>query len=175
MFAKTFRNTLFTSTLLVGASLMVGGIAKADTTSGGEVGGTVAAESAVVFTTNGTAGTINAAAGQTNFLLGTLKIQNNDPDGWTLAVKSASGGLLADSVSGEDLAYTAVTVATVPGQTTNTSVTPTTTDTQIVVAGYHDDVAADVGVTVNITCDITGEEVPAGTYKDTLTFTISNN
>ena len=175
MFAKTFRNSLLASSLLIGASLLVGPAAMAEP-SGGEVSGTVAPISTVTFTPT-TETAITAGDAVAAYPMGTLAIQNNSNAGWTLDVRSANGGELRNVV-GETtykIEYTNLTSAPVDGAT----ITPVTfasaiTDIELIDAVYDNAVAAgvsNVAVTAAIAAD---QHVPAGTYTDTVTFTLTS-
>ncbi|MGI8935141.1 MAG: hypothetical protein ACR2FS_13815, partial [Phormidesmis sp.] len=95
MFAKTFRNTLVASSLLIGASLLVGPAALAAGDSG-VVTGTVAAVNAITFTpATGTA--ITGGAAVPAYPMGTLDVQDNAAAGWLLEVSSANGGELVNT------------------------------------------------------------------------------
>lgn len=167
MFAKTFRNALVASSLLIGASLLAGPAAMAQ-----EVSGTVAPISSATFT--GTTGTaIVAGTAVSAYPMGSLAIQNNAPAGWTLTVASANGGKL--NFGANSITYTALTTAAIAGATiTPATMTVAATAATVIDAAYNADVAD--GVTgVAVTAAIAANQiVPAGTYSDTLTFTLAS-
>lgn len=174
MFAKTFRNTLVASSLLIGASLLAGPAALAATDSG-EVTGTVAAVNTVTFTpTTGTAITGGAAVGA--YPMGSLALQDNSAGGWKLEVSSLNGGKLVNTVTPTDLInYTQLTTANVGASAaTPVNFVAATTNYQLHLSAYDAAVAA--GVTgVNVTAAIAANQfVPVGTYADTLTFTLTS-
>ncbi|MBW4483710.1 MAG: hypothetical protein KME14_14305 [Tildeniella torsiva UHER 1998/13D] len=167
MFAQTFRNTLVASSLLIGASLLAGPAALAQSSDG--VSGDVQAVNTVTFT--GAENTsITGGTGQSAYTIGTLAIQSNDPDGWELDVKSANGGELVNG--SYDITYNDLTTAAITGATINlVDVDTADTDEEVIDAIYDIDVAN--AVSVSVTANLVGEYVPAGTYSDTLTFTIT--
>lgn len=171
MFAKTFRNSLIASTLLVGASILASPAAFAQVVSG-----TVATANTVTF--DGDEGTaIVPGVARPAYPLGTLDIQNNDPDGWTLTVSSANGGKLTNATT-HDIVYTAITLADIPG-VTETSATPTLSTTaasQLSTAAFSESVANGVtSIAVTASISDTESSVPPETYSDTLTFTLTSN
>lgn len=168
MFTKNFRNSLVASGLLIGASLLAGPAALA-ASDNGVVSGDVTAVNTIDFT--GTTGTaITGGAAVSAYPIGTLTIQNNDPDGWTLDVASANGGKL--KFGSNVITYTDLTTAAIAGATvTPVDLTTPATDEEVIDAAYNVDVAdgvTNVAVTAAIAA---GQFVPAGTYSDTLTFT----
>ena len=175
MFAKIFRNSLLASSLLIGASLLVGPAAMAEddslsVNSDDDVTGVVHLINEITFTpADPTA--IVADAGATGFVMGELSLRNNHVNGWTLSVESTNQGKLQNGSYA--IEYTAVTAAAVEGETTNSSVDPATGG-NLIVADYTAAVAAgvdEVQVTANIA---SGQHVPAGEYTDTLTFTLES-
>ncbi|PZV18516.1 MAG: hypothetical protein DCF21_08130 [Leptolyngbya sp.] len=174
MFAKTFRNTLVASTLLIGASLLAGPAALA-ATSTGTANGTVSAVNAITFTgTTGTAITGGAAVGA--YPMGSLALQDNSAGGWKLEVSSLNGGKLVNTITATDvIAYTQLTTGAIGAATiTPVDFVAATTNYQLSLSAFDGAVAA--GVTgVAVTADIAGSQfVPVGTYADTLTFTLTS-
>lgn len=174
MFAKTFRNTLVASSLLIGASLLAGPAALA-ATSNGQVTGTVAAVNAITFTpATGTA--ITGGAAVPAYSIGTLDVQDNATAGWILAVSSANGGELVNTVTPTDvIAYTQLTTGAI-GASTATPVDFAAAATDYELHNSAFDAAVAEGVTgVTVTAAIAADQfVPVGTYADTLTFTLTS-
>lgn len=174
MFAKTFRNTLVASSLLIGASLLAGPAALA-ATDNGEVTGTVAAVNTITFNpTTGTA--ITGGAAVPAYPMGTLDLQDNAAAGWTLNVQSLNGGQLRKVGSPTDLiTYTQLKTGNI-GSSTSASVDLATAATNEQLHNSLYDPAVAAGVTgVAVTADIAvGQFVPVGTYADTLTFTLTS-
>lgn len=175
MLNTTFRNALVASGLLVGATLLITPAALAQE-SGGQVTGVVSDVSTLVFApTTGTA--ITAGQAVAAYPIGSLTITNNNDAGWALQVKSAHGGELRYTVGLDTyaIAYTGLTVADIDGAT----ITPVTfaaadTNVSLITAPYSSAVAA--GITRTSTAAIAADQhVPAGTYSDTLTFTLTSN
>jgi len=173
MLTKTFRNTLVASSLLMGSSLLVSLPALAQVSDGDTVGGTVQAVNTIDFVPTATTQAITGGAAVTDFSMGTLSIQNNDPDGWTLNVQSANAGKLMFNTN--QIAYTGLEIGAIAGATpAAVTLSTANTDEEILNAVYDVDVAD--GVTgVTVTADIaSGQFVPAGLYTDTLTFTLTS-
>lgn len=171
MFAQTFRNTLVASSLLIGASLLAGPAAQAQV-SGGVVSGDVSALSTILFTpTTGT--TITGGAAVAAYPMGSLAITNNDPDGWTLDVASTNGGEL--QFGANSITYTALTTAAIAGATvTPVNLAAAGVDEEVITANYDIDVADGVTAVAVTAAVAAGQYVPAGTYSDTLTFTLTS-
>lgn len=171
MFAKTFRNSLVASSLLIGASLLAGP-AMAQVSDGDVVSGDVTPINAITFV--GTTGTtITGGAAVAAYPMGSLTLQNNAGAGWTLDVASANGGELQYLTN--SITYTDLTTAAIAGATvTPVDLATAATDEEVIDAAYNIDVAD--GVTgVAVTAAIAaGQYVPAGTYSDTLTFTLTS-
>ncbi|WP_008313428.1 hypothetical protein [Leptolyngbya sp. PCC 6406] len=176
MLNTTFRNVLVASGLFVGATLLIAPTALAQT-SDGEVTGVVAPISTLTFSpTQGT--TIVGGVANPAYPIGSLGITTNSAT-WTLQVKSAHGGQLRNIGASTELtqyiAYTGLTVSAIDG----TTITPVTfgavnTDVLLIDAVYSD--AAASGVAPTVTAAIAaGQYVPHGTYRDTLTFTLTSN
>ncbi|MGB3516125.1 MAG: hypothetical protein WBA43_06705 [Elainellaceae cyanobacterium] len=174
MFAKTFRNTLVASSLLIGASLLAGPAALA-ATDNGEVTGTVQAVNTIDFTpATGTA--IIGGAAVPAYPMGTLALQDNSAGGWTLEVSSLNGGELINTVTPTDvIAYTQLTTA-VLGASTATPVDFAAAATNYTLHDSPFDPVVAEGVTsVAVTAAIAADQfVPVGTYADTLTFTLTS-
>ncbi|MGG6241889.1 hypothetical protein ACQ4N7_24980 [Nodosilinea sp. AN01ver1] len=173
MFAKTFRNTLVASSLLVGASLIAGPAVLA-ATDNDTVTATVAEVNTINFVAATTAFTGGAAA--PTFAMGNLDVQNNAALGWTLDVSSGNGGKLVNTVTpAHAITYTQLTTANI-GASVATPVTPTvaTPSGQLHTSAFDATVAA--GVTgVAVTANIAANQfVPVGSYTDTLTFTLTS-
>ena len=178
MLSTFSRNTLIASTLLVGASLLVGPAARAAddldpaTNSGdAEVSATVELINRVTF---GPAETtrVQPVTAQTDiaFPLGTVTIRNNDPDGWNLNVASTNAGVL--KFGAHTLSYSTITLADT-NDITESPVNPTTGgllatgDFSARVAGGTEEINVSALLTVPTT-------VAAGEYTDTLTFTLTS-
>lgn len=190
MLSTSFRNTLIASTLLVGASILVSPAAFAQ--DSGQVGGTIETVNELTFTAP-----VDLSADLTSGTLGmgSLTIRNNDPDGWTLQVRSANAGKLHRSTGSgiTDIAattyipYTALTATGAPsGATTTSLATITGTDANFVVAPYSVAFADSDGDAITISATLSngtfgGDSavaragMPAGEYKDTLYFTLTSN
>jgi hypothetical protein len=183
MFAKTFRNTLIASSLLVSASLLAGPAAMAEDPEpvGGPVSGVIAAISTISFDPPESAAALTRGDSNVSFPMGTLDITNNNPDGWKLDVASATGGVLRFTHNEVDyeIPYQNLTVGAIPGGTiaafTPTAGATATTTIPLVDATRHDDVATGVtGVPVSATLANVVTTLPAGTYTDTITFTLTS-
>ncbi|WP_017302084.1 hypothetical protein [Nodosilinea nodulosa] len=174
MFAKAFRNTLIASSLLIGASLLAGPAALA-ATDNGVVSGDVQAVNTITFTpTTGTA--ITGGAAEPAYPIGTLDVQDNAANGWTLDVQSLNGGQLVNTVTPTDvIAYDTLTTANI-GASTATPVNFVAPATDYTLHDSAFDATVAAGVTnVSVTANIAaGQFVPVGTYADTLTFTLTS-
>lgn len=165
MIAKTFRNTLVASSLLVGTSLLIGSAALAE-----EISGDVPIyREAVLSPTEIVIDTDDAIAAT----FGTLFIRDNSAAGWKLTVTSANGGLLENGTHG--IAYTGLTTDDVNGVQANAlTLAEGVAGTLFATQSYSN--AVSTGVTVDLTADIAVDArkgVPSGVYTDTLTFTMS--
>ncbi len=175
MFAKTFRNTLLASSLLIGASLLAGPAALAASDSG-EVTGTVAAVNAITFAP-ATGTVITGGAAETAYPMGTLDVQDNTANGWLLEVSSLNGGELVNTVTSADvIAYTQLTTGAIGTASTATPVTFVAAATDYSLNSSAFNAAVATGVTlVPVTANIAANQfVPVGTYADTLTFTLTS-
>jgi hypothetical protein len=189
MFAKTFRNTLIASSLLVGASLLAGPAALAQTASG-EVGGNIAPISTLTFTLPTAAASTTLTTG--SFAMGSLNVRNNDPQGWTVVVTSTNAGELqnqdATTPANVYITYSDLTVA---DSLAAFDATPLLADPALVSQPLVDAphtaavAAAVVNSAVSATIEVVGTVdgggtpvalagLPAGTYTDTLTFTLTS-
>ena len=189
MFAQTFRNTLIASTLLVSASLLAGPAAFAAETGELNVGGNIATVSAITFTQPAAASEVTLQSA-TSFAMGSVHIQNNDPQGWTLEVSSANNGQLQNqSATPASAVYVEYTTLTITEQSAfgvaPASLAPTSAPQVLVNADYTQAVAAaPVTGTVTAMIESTGTSggtssiplasLPAGNYTDTLTFTLAS-
>ena len=179
MFAKTFRNSLLASSLLIGTSLLVGPAAMADESgptnvSSGSSSGEIEVISTIEFTPNAN-GEINRAVSSPNYDLGTLAVTNNNYHGWILEVASANGGQLVIEGGGHEIEYTAVTTGGIgASEATARTLANANTEYQLHDFGFDSEVANGVtGVPVTATLGNT-QNVPAGVYSDTLTFTLTS-
>lgn len=175
MFAKTFRNSLLASSLLIGASLLIAPVAMAaeddlSVNDDGDVTGVVHLINEITFAPAEPT-PIVADTGATGFVMGELSLRNNHANGWTLSVESANEGKL---INGDHvIEYTNLIADSVEGETTNNFVNPATGGS-LIVADYTAAVAAGVDE-VQVKADIaSGQHVPAGEYTDTLTFTLES-
>lgn len=171
MFAKIFRNSLVASSLLVGASLIAGPAALAGPN---DVSGTIAEISTVAF--DGTEGTaIITGTAATSYPIGSLTVRDNRSAGWGLTVSSANGGKLVHTNATDSITYTALTTPII-GSSTATPVNLVAPNAALRLhnSDFNSTVAAPAGVTVNVTANLgtPSEALPAGTYSDTLTFTM---
>ena len=181
MFAKTFRNSLLASSLLIGASLLVGPAAMADdpevSSEATDVGGSINLINSIDFdtTSHGFERVITA----NTFELGVLKIQNNNPTGWSLAVTSENGALVNVDNNSETIAYTKLALAAPTGVTLTTYETGALTAEQsqvLAAAGFNSIVAgavSDFTLTAHTPADLSS--VASGEYRDTLSFTLTSN
>jgi hypothetical protein len=190
MFAKTFRNSLVASSLLVGASLISGPAAVAQVTDGGQVGGNIAPISTLSFTDPTAAVSTPLTTG--SFPMGGLNIQNNDPQGWTVTVTSTNAGELQnqDATTPTDVyvTYSDLTVADALAAfgATPSLADPALANETLVDAPYTEAVAAAVvtsavsatiattGTVDDGTTSVAFASLPTGTYTDTLTFTLTS-
>ena len=180
MLSTSFRNTLIASTLLVGASILVSPAAFAGSVSDDDsVSGTIQPINEVVFTGRQTVSNLTPGQASTPaFLMGSVHVHNNHGSGWTLSAASANAGKLqythAATSNTYSISYTNLAVATAPGQTSNTPfASPTATAAQVVGADYSAGAAAGVDLDVTATIGDVGHP-PAGTYTDTITFTLTS-
>ena len=168
MFNKIFRRTLAASILLIGASIWVAPIAKA-ASDNDTVSGEVAAINSVDYTAPGQF-TLDPTNGNTDESFGSVTIQNNDNDGWTLTVTSTNSGNLNHATFG-NIPYTDFEANRGGGaiDVTITGGTDTVEDVSALTC------ADSTGCTYNITADIANTAIDgmaAGVYSDTLTFTL---
>lgn len=173
MLSTSFRNTLIASTLLVGASILVSPAAFAG--NSGQVSGTIAEINVVNFTAPSNA-TVTVGQGFTdNFSLGSVTIQNNDPDGWNLSVASANSGNLKLGITSHVIPYSAINLGDVPGVTeTTTPVSPADANPALLSTAPFSTTVASGTTAINLTATLTVPNVPAGQYTDTLTFTLTS-
>lgn len=177
MLQISMRRALLASGLAIGTALSFSPIARADSANG-NVGGTVAPINNVDYTAPSTA-TLNPSAGNTNQSFGSVFVQNNDNDGWTLTVASGNSGKLHDAVSGTDIAYTGLTATATSGDL-NTAPVSLSVGSGNAVNMYSPSAltcAASSGCNISLDADIASEAVDgmaAGTYSDTLTFNLTN-
>lgn len=172
MFAKTFRNTLFASSLLIGASLLTGPAALADADG---VSGVISEVSTVTFL--GTEGTpITTGTPMPAYPLGNITVRDNRSAGWGLTVSSLTGGKLLHTNGTTSITYTQLTTSADIGVSVATPVDLVTTNAALRLHNsvFNSAVAAPGGVQVNVTADLgtPATNLPAGTYSDTLTFTM---
>jgi hypothetical protein len=176
MLTKMFRNTLVASSLLVGASLMVGQIAQAGTDSG-DVTGEITTNNLVTYTAPAAAASLDPVAGNTDMDFGSVNVRDNSNAGWILTVQSANNSTLVGDTNSEVITYTGLSFnnATlgaandidVSGGTAVNVYTPNTLTC-----------ATQAGCDVTITADIANTEVngkSVDTYRDTLTFVLTSN
>lgn len=177
MLNATFRRILIASGLLIGASLVLSPSAMADSANG-NTSGTVDPINNVDYTPPAGA-TLNPSAGNADMGFGSLFIQNNDNDGWTLTVDSTNNGTLVDAVSSAVIPYSNLDFVDA------TSGTPLGNQSAVDVSGAAIQVygptsltcADSTGCTVNLRADVSAGDIdgkPAGTYSDTLTFVLTN-
>ena len=170
MFNNIFRRTLAASALLIGASVWVAPIAKA-----ADDNGTVSGEVAAINTVDYTAPnqfTLDPTNGNTDQDFGSVVIQNNDNDGWTLTVTSTNNGNLNNATFG-NIPYTDFEANRGAGviDVTITGGADTIEDVAALTC------ADSTGCTYAITADIAGAAIDgmaAGVYSDLLTFTLTS-
>ncbi|WOD41166.1 hypothetical protein [Nodosilinea sp. E11] len=180
MFAKTFRNTLIASGVLVGASLIAGPAALAapdadPATSAGAANSTSATVELInrVTFVPALTTTVQPVTTQTDmaFPLGTVAIRNNHVNGWNLNVASANSGKLKMGTTHE-LSYSAITLAET-ADITEAIINPASGG----ILGTGDFSARVAGGTeaINVSASLTvPSNVAAGVYTDTLTFTLTS-
>lgn len=183
MLSTFSRNTLIASTLLVGASLLVGPAAMAandpvSVDDGDTVSATVELINVVTFTPEPAPTTLKPeeALSNVSLSLGSVTLRNNSAGGWELKVASANNGTLNSAVGGTtyELPYGAITLAAATGVTPSTPVAATTAGAVLATGVFSTAVAGGtdpIAVTATITSAAT--TVPAGSYTDTLTFTLT--
>jgi hypothetical protein len=189
MFAKTFRNTLVSSSLLVGASLLAGPAAQAQIANG-EVGGSIAPISTLTFTLPAAAALTPLTAG--SFAMGSLNVRNNDPQGWIVVVTSTNAGELQNQAATTPAnVYITYSDLTVADSLAAFDATPLLADpalvSQTLVDAPHTEAVATavvnsaVSATIAATGTVDGGTtsvalagLPTGTYTDTLTFTLTS-
>lgn len=178
MSIKTILRTVIASGFVVGTVAALSPAAFAvDNVSGGGVSGGIAPIEKVTFT-SGSAVTVDPVSGMTASVLGSVKVQSNDYDGWKLQVKSANGAKLIDAVSTAQIIYS----LGVGSYTPNVSVAATDVDvmtepTSTGGANPRCAIADTAECAYNVKGTITAGNAagkPAGTYSDTLTFTLTN-
>lgn len=168
MSIKAILRTIIASGLVVGAVAALSPAAFAVDTDGGNQSGEVPVIETVDYTPGGSLAIVpNTAQPDTNF--GSVNVQSNANNGWTLAVASTNGSLLKNGAIAS-IAYTlkvggaAVNVSTPAAPVTALSPTVLTA-------------AADPGVDYPVLGSIAAADSngkPSGTYSDTLTFTLTN-
>ena len=186
MFAKTFRNSLLASSLLIGASLLVGPAAMADGphTDSDDITANVPVYREVGFSPSAQL-SLDSDAAVSAHEVGTLYIRDNDPSGWSLQVSSANGGKFVHEDNDDEIVYTALRVDGNVGGNESASLTLSpavgegTENTGMLFtnAAYHTDVSDGVD-NISLLVDIAEDArkgISAGDYSDTLTFTMMAN
>lgn len=117
----------------------------------------------------GSSFTLNPTTGNSNQGFGTVKVQSDGVNGWVLQVRSLSGGVLRDPISGYTIDYNLVVDGNNVDVSSGDDVTAKTT-TSLTCSGED-------GCTYSIRGVIAADAIkgkPAGAYRDTLTFTLTN-
>lgn len=141
-------------------------LASAQTTGTITLSGSVPAATAIVVTGVGTFNNLDLTTTQSNLQVANVREINNTPNGYTVRMTSANGGLLKNGSIGS-LTYT----ARYNGVAANLNTSPVT----VTNASASTSV---VNVLKPLTISYTGvsaDSLMAGTYSDTLTFTITAN
>jgi hypothetical protein len=128
--------------------------------------GSVAATTSITVTAQAGYNSLNLHATQSNLLVATVNEQNNTAAGYTVTLASNNSGKLKNGALGE-VTYT----ARYNGSSVSLSSSPVTITTQ----GAQ---SAVVDLNKNLDVSYTGipaAQLMAGTYSDTLTFTIASN
>ncbi len=168
MSIKTILRTVIASGFVVGAVAALSPVAFAASSNGTQSGSITTIET--VAYTAGPSLTIAPNTLQADQDFGSVQVQSNSNNGWTLAVASTNGSILKNGAIAS-IAYTlkvdgtAVDVSTA-ATNVNTSLNPGSL-TAAAGTGNNYLVKGSIAAT-----DSNGK--PAGTYSDTLTFTLTN-
>jgi hypothetical protein len=167
MSIQTILRTLIASGVVVGAVAALSPVAFAATDNDTQSGSITAIET-VNYTAGGSLTIVpNTAQNDTNF--GSVNVQSNANGGWILAVASTNGSILKNGAIA-DIAYTLKVDGA--GVDVSTPATPITAkDVSVLTAAGTGGVNYPVLGTI-AAADSNGK--PAGTYSDTLTFTLTN-
>lgn len=171
MSIKSILRTVIASGFVVGAFAALSPAAfAADNISGGDVTGNITAIQHTAYTAATTATTIVPNTDQSNLDFGSVNVQSNANNGWTLAVASANGSSLKNGSIGT-IAY----ALQVDGVPVTGLTTPAASVTAKDVSGLTASATggANYAVTGAIAATASNGQ-PAGTYTDTLTFTLTN-
>ncbi|MGK5085842.1 hypothetical protein WDW37_21340 [Bdellovibrionota bacterium FG-1] len=138
----------------------------AATTGTLSLSGVVPAVTAVVLTPQAAASNLDLATGATNLMIATATEANNTQNGYTLKIASANSGLLKNGTLGS-VTYTArYGLAGFTLSSTPVTVINQASQSAIVSLGRPLDISFAGTAPINLM---------AGTYSDTLTFTITAN
>lgn len=149
--------------LIVLAALFIAAPAFALTTGTLNLQGTVGNNVAIVVTTYAAAGTLDLNTTTTDLAIGSVNEKSNVV--YTVTVASGNNGFLHDTVSLDNLAYTL-------SYNGGAYFTPTTGG--VTITGPSAAAAVGAGVDKEVEIAFTADAgIDAGTYTDTLTFTIS--
>lgn len=171
MLRQTARRILLASTLVLGVSAGLAPSVLALDEDGSPQQGEVLPIEVVTYTPASkfdiTADT--AVSGQS---FGTVNVHSNANGGWTLSVKSLTGGVLKHTVDAtKTITYSLKVDGTGVGVGTANSYAQAKAVTTLTCAATG---GCDYPVTADITAAATNGK-PAGTYEDTITFKLVNN
>ncbi|MCO4756063.1 MAG: fimbrial protein, partial [Bacteriovoracaceae bacterium] len=110
---------------------------------------------------------LDIVAGESALLVATVEEKSNDLDGYTVKMSSTNGGKL---VHGTDATKSTTYQISYDGAAPQA---PATTDSTVKVSGALAGLTTDTS-NVNVSVDAYAQ-APAGTYSDTVTFTIEAN
>lgn len=160
--------TLNTATKLALVTLWVSGSALAASSGTLDVRGVVAVVNSIVVTPNGTNNTsLNITGGESNKNIASVAETSNDNDGYIIQMSSANAGKLVHSTDSSK--KTNYTVSYGGGSFGAPANTPSTVKTVSNLSGLTTNTSA---VLVNVTAY---PSAIAGTYSDTITFSIVAN
>ena len=105
---------------------------------------------------------------------GSIVVQCNDPNGFTVSAESDNGGFLDATGITQTISYTVTTTSTADFTADTVSNLGLTTSSLGTVGAFSDTCAATTGCALPIAFDINNSvPVPTGTYSDTITYTVA--
>ena len=150
--------------LLIVVSTTAAASAFAATTGGITLQGTIAPATAITVTGTAPYNSLDLNTTQTNLLVANVREVNNTSTGYTVKLSSANNGLLANGAA-DSIAYTA---------TYNDSAVSLTSTPVAVTQSAPQNVVVNTQKPFKISyTGVTDDSKMAGSYTDTLTFTIS--
>ncbi|MBC7397095.1 MAG: fimbrial protein [Bdellovibrionales bacterium] len=149
--------------LLVGL-LLVSSAAQAATTGTLSLSGTIANVISIAVAAAGAASTLDLTATQTNLVVATVTENSNSNTGYTISARSTNTGTIKHATATDNVAYT---MKYAGGTATSLTTVDQTVKTQS-TGGVYSAVSSSVSVSY------TGNaSLRAGSYSDTITFTIA--